>query len=157
MAHWFGVSWHLALSSFWNCYCSLRTSSDLALVFGAFSLVSFCLQICWTEDASLTRNQFPCKANCVQIRLHHPCGVLMLNCGYVQSESSQFASYESSAWQTDSSGLAAQPGVLYLQKCFSIDMINTVTAFALMGKFAVAGAFAIVYNYTAELFPTPVR
>ena len=34
---------------------------------------------CWTEDASVTRNRFPSKANCDQIRLRHPCGVLMLN------------------------------------------------------------------------------
>jgi len=40
------------------CYCSLRTFSDLALVFFVISLVSFC----WTEDASMTRNRFPSKA-----------------------------------------------------------------------------------------------
>ena len=30
-------------------------------------------------------------------------------------------------------------------------------AVALIGKFAVAGSFAFVYLYTAELFPTQVR
>jgi len=31
------------------------------------------------------------------------------------------------------------------------------TVFALLGKMAVSGSFAIVYNYTAELYPTSVR
>ena len=39
---------------------------------------SFCLQNCWTEDGSLTRNRFPSKAICNQVRLCHLCGVLML-------------------------------------------------------------------------------
>jgi len=58
----------------WACYCSWRTFSDLALVFFVILLVSFCIQICWTEDASLTRNRFPSKAICDQI---HPFDVLM--------------------------------------------------------------------------------
>ncbi|XP_076819926.1 organic cation transporter protein-like [Clavelina lepadiformis] len=37
------------------------------------------------------------------------------------------------------------------------DMKNTATAFALIGKMAVSGSFAIIYNYTAELYPTVVR
>jgi len=57
---------------------TLRIFSDLALVFFVISLVSFCLQICWTDDASLTRNGFPSKANRDVIRLRHPCGVLIL-------------------------------------------------------------------------------
>jgi len=36
-----------------------------------------------------------------QPNLIDPCGILMLKCGYVQSESWQ--SYEGSAWQADSS------------------------------------------------------
>jgi len=81
----FRVSWLLALVlvALWTCHCSLRHFSDLALVFTVISHVRFCLQICWTEDASLTRNRFPSKAICDQIRLCHPCGVLMLKCGYV--------------------------------------------------------------------------
>lgn len=27
----------------------------------------------------------------------------------------------------------------------------------MIGKFMIAGSFAIIYNYTAELFPTPLR
>jgi len=48
----------------WNCYYSLRTFSDVALVYFVISLVvSFAQsQICWTEDAWLTRNRFPSKA-----------------------------------------------------------------------------------------------
>jgi len=69
----------LVLAVLLRCYCSLRTFSDLALVFSVISLASFCLQICWTEDASLTRNRFPSKAICDQILLRQPCGVLMLN------------------------------------------------------------------------------
>ena len=72
-----------------NCYCSLRTFSDLALVFFVISLVSFYLQICWTEGVSLMRNRFLCEANCDQIRLRrHPCSVLMLCSGsmYHRSE-----------------------------------------------------------------------
>lgn len=34
---------------------------------------------------------------------------------------------------------------------------NTVIAIVMIGKFALAGSFAIIYNYTAELFPTVVR
>jgi len=65
------VSWLLAqvLIALWNCYCSPRTFSDFALVFFVNSHVSFCLQLCWTEDASLARNRFHAKANCDQIRL----------------------------------------------------------------------------------------
>ena len=50
--------------------------------FTSFSLVSFCLRICWTENKSLTRNRFPGKVICDQIRLRHPCSVLMLKCWY---------------------------------------------------------------------------
>jgi len=90
----FGVSWFLALVlvASWNCYCSLRTFSDPALVFFVISLVSCYLQICWTQDAPLTQNQFPCKANCDQIQLRQPCGALMLKIticlGHVTSVSS---------------------------------------------------------------------
>lgn len=33
----------------------------------------------------------------------------------------------------------------------------SVTTIVMIGKFFIAGSFAIVYNYTAELFPTVVR
>jgi len=69
----------LVLVASWIYYCSLRTFPDLALVFFVISLVNICLQICWTEDASMTRNGFPSKAICDRIRLHHPCCVFMLN------------------------------------------------------------------------------
>jgi len=36
-------------------------------------------------------------------------------------------------------------------------MLNTSKAFAFIGKAAVSACFGIVYNYTAELFPTVVR
>ena len=35
------------------------------------------------------------------------------------------------------------------------DVVGTVLV--MTGKFAIAGSFAIAYNYTAELFPTVVR
>jgi len=57
------------------CYGSLRTFSDLALVFFVISLVS--LQICWTEDVLLMRNRYPSKAICDEVWLCHPCGVLI--------------------------------------------------------------------------------
>jgi len=78
-----GVCWFLALviAASWICYCSLRTFYDLALVFFVILLVNLCLlQIFWAEDASLTGNRFPSKAICDQIRLRHPCDVLMLLC-----------------------------------------------------------------------------
>jgi len=75
-----GVSWFLVLVivALWTCYSSLRTFSDLALVFFVISHVTFCFQICWTEDAALTQNRFPSKVICDQILLCHPCGVSML-------------------------------------------------------------------------------
>jgi hypothetical protein len=33
----------------------------------------------------------------------------------------------------------------------------SVTTVVMIGKFFIAGSFAIIYNYTAELFPTVVR
>ncbi|KAK3925859.1 Organic cation transporter protein [Frankliniella fusca] len=33
----------------------------------------------------------------------------------------------------------------------------SATSVVMLGKFMIAGSFAIIYNYTAELFPTPVR
>ncbi|XP_026294275.1 organic cation transporter protein [Frankliniella occidentalis] len=33
----------------------------------------------------------------------------------------------------------------------------SATTVVMIGKFMIAGSFAIIYNYTAELFPTPVR
>jgi tetrahydromethanopterin S-methyltransferase subunit C len=33
----------------------------------------------------------------------------------------------------------------------------SVTTIVMIGKFFIAGSFAIIYNYTAELFPTVVR
>jgi len=35
--------------------------------------------------------------------------------------------------------------------------VTAGTVFALVGKMAVSGSFAIIYNYTAELYPTSVR
>ncbi|XP_034253284.1 organic cation transporter protein [Thrips palmi] len=34
---------------------------------------------------------------------------------------------------------------------------TSATTVVMIGKFMIAGSFAIIYNYTAELFPTPVR
>ena len=55
----------------------------------------------YSNKHTLRRNRFPSKTICNQIRPCHPCGVLMLKCGYAQSEASQ--SYESNKWQADSS------------------------------------------------------
>ena len=36
--------------------------------------------------------------------------------------------------------------------------LNTIAiVMAMIGKFAISASFAIVYIYTAELYPTPVR
>ena len=64
-----------------NNTVTLRAFSDLASVSFVISLVSFCLHISWTQDASLTRNRFSSKAICDQVRLRHRCGVLILICG----------------------------------------------------------------------------
>jgi len=34
---------------------------------------------------------------------------------------------------------------------------DLATSFSLIGKMAVSGSFAIIYNFTAELYPTLVR
>jgi len=54
----FGGGWLLPLVivALWTCYYGLRTCFNIALVLFVISHVSFCLQICWIEDASLTRN-----------------------------------------------------------------------------------------------------
>merc|ERR1712172_392096 len=36
-------------------------------------------------------------------------------------------------------------------------MVALVVTLAMVGKFLIAGTFALAYLYTAELFPTPVR
>jgi len=36
-------------------------------------------------------------------------------------------------------------------------MVALITTLAMLGKFLIAGTFALAYLYTAELFPTPVR
>ncbi len=38
-----------------------------------------------------------------------------------------------------------------------LDLIDLAVALEMMGKFAVTASFAIVYGYTAELYPTVVR
>merc|ERR1719476_811216 len=37
------------------------------------------------------------------------------------------------------------------------NMVALVVTLAMIGKFLIAGTFALAYLYTAELFPTPVR
>lgn len=44
--------------------------------FTSFSLVSFCLRICWTENKSLTRNRFPGKT----IAIRFGCVALAVSC-----------------------------------------------------------------------------
>ena len=42
--------------------------------------------------------------------------------------------------------------------CILIDDNEAIlVALSLLGKFAIAGAFLVVYVYSAELFPTEVR
>ena len=66
------------------------------------STCKFLLASYKTEDAYLTRNRFPSKMLCEQIRLFHLRGTSPLECaGHVQPESSQ--SYEGTAWQAVSS------------------------------------------------------
>ena len=40
---------------------------------------------------------------------------------------------------------------------FSNPYVVISFVFAMIGKFGISGSFAVMYNYTAELFPTPVR
>jgi len=77
---WFGVSWFLALVlvALWNCYCSLHPFSDLA--YGLYCHFTCKLLLtnlldwrCVADVKSIST-----KANGDQIRLRHPCGVLML-------------------------------------------------------------------------------
>jgi len=94
----FGVSWllALALAALWTCYCSLRTFSDLALVF-TISPANFCLQFAglmmrrWPEIESLVKH-FGIRFGCVTLVvswccLHPmqsfmivPCCVLRIKC-----------------------------------------------------------------------------
>ena len=41
--------------------------------------------------------------------------------------------------------------------CYSAAYETTIMVMSMMGKFGIAAAFAIVYVYTAEIFPTPIR
>ena len=41
--------------------------------------------------------------------------------------------------------------------CFFLEFSTAATVFALMRKMAISGSFAIVYNYSAEVYPTCVR
>lgn len=34
---------------------------------------------------------------------------------------------------------------------------TTATVVVMVGKFMIAGSFAVIYNYSAELFPTVIR
>jgi len=52
----------------------IRTATD-SIFSGQDWTVS---RVAQTKKVSLTRNRFPSKANCDQIQLRHPCGVLML-------------------------------------------------------------------------------
>lgn len=40
---------------------------------------------------------------------------------------------------------------------FPLDLVSLAITLEMMGKFAVTTAFAIVYAYTAELYPTVLR
>lgn len=43
------------------------------------------------------------------------------------------------------------------QMSLFIDHPNILTGLAMVGKFGITGSFAVIYVYTAELFPTVVR
>ena len=40
---------------------------------------------------------------------------------------------------------------------FFSDLADLVTSLTMIGKAAITASFSVIYVYTAELFPTPVR
>jgi len=55
-------------------------------------------------------------------------------------------------------GIACLISTIFTQFSESHKSFTTIaTVFALCGKFAISGSFAIVYNYSAEVYPTCVR
>lgn len=40
---------------------------------------------------------------------------------------------------------------------FDADHPNALTALAMVGKFGITASFAVIYVYTAEIFPTVLR
>ena len=46
---------------------------------------------------------------------------------------------------------------LVLMSLLSPDLADVVTSLTMIGKAAITGSFSVIYVYTAELFPTPVR
>ena len=46
---------------------------------------------------------------------------------------------------------------IYKERPFSHPLILASFIISSIGKFSVASTFAIIYNYTSELFPTPIR
>ncbi len=49
-----------------------------------------------------------------------------------------------------------KPILFYIRTCSGSDAAPKIVL-AMVGKFAIAGSFGLVYLYTAELFPTEVR
>jgi len=77
---WGYLTFGASVRTFSTCYCSLRTFSGLALVLFFICTCKLLLTNLLNWRCVVDAKSISSKSNSDQIRLRHPCGVLMLKC-----------------------------------------------------------------------------